>query len=155
MKRQEYSDVRSEWSCCALVRKRGGKRCPICYRRIRLAKVLRLLRHDARSWWWFQALRKQGRTAEAIQLERASIRDAVRRIREGIGRHIVTYRTSVIEYPVREQRQPFDLSVVSPYGGPGHTTCESGCHPGYFAAFVYCYANRIGLRFTAKTHDLV
>jgi len=143
-----------ESTCCAFSRKRGCKKCPICDKPIRLAKVLRLLRADARAWWYFDTLRRQGRIEEAIRLERESIRREVRFIRENIGREANTIRTSIIDFPTREvSHRPFDLKPIQ--NGYGRTSCLSGCHPGIFAAWVYCYANRIGLRFTAKTCDLV
>lgn len=144
-----------EKSCCSLARKMGGTRCPICRQHIRQAKVLRLLRHDARMWWWHQQLRKQGNIAEAVKLERASIRREVQFIRANIGRHAVTHRASVIEFPNREPRRPFDLSIVHPWGGREFTSYVSGCHAGSFAAWVWCYAHRIGLKYTAKQYDTV
>jgi hypothetical protein len=116
------------------------------------AKVLRLLRHDARSWWWFRRLREMGRVDEAIKLERQSIRNDVTFIRENVGRRAITYRTSVISFEDTPRAKPFDLQPVN---GRGHTTCLSGCHPGIFAAWIYCYAHRIGLKFTAKQYDMV
>jgi hypothetical protein len=120
---------------------------------MREAKVLRLLRSDARVWWWHVELRNQGRIAEAIKLERKSIRSHVRFIRENIGRRATTYRLSVIDFEDRPQPRPFDLSIES--GGTSYTACVSSCHPGDFAAWVYCYANRIGLKYTAKQFDRV
>jgi len=99
-------------------------------------------------------LARMGRIEEAIRLERESIRREVRFIRENIGREANTIRTSIIDFPTREvSHRPFDLKPIQ--NGYGRTSCLSGCHPGIFAAWVYCYANRIGLRFTAKTCDLV
>ena len=142
-----------ESTCCAVMRKMGGKKCPICLKPIRLAKVLRLLRFDARQWWYHQALRTQGRTDEAIKLERASIRNDVKFIRANVGRRIETYRTDVILFPDRPVSRPFDLKPMSDY--QGYTTGVSGCHPGAFAAFIHCYAHRIGHKMTAKEYDLV
>lgn len=145
----------TESTCCAVARKMGGKKCPVCHRPIRLAKVLRLLRADAASWWYWKRLREMGRIEEARQLERASIRSEVRFIRESINRPIQTYRTSVIEFTEAfgGHYRPFDLQPMG--GSNARTVSVSGCHPGGFAAFVYCYANRIGLTYTAKECDLV
>lgn len=119
------------------------------------AKVLRLLRHDARMWWWFKTLRSRGQIAEATRLERESIRNDVKFIRENIARPMTTYRTSVIEFLDRPRARPFDLSIERPWGGNSYTAMVSGCHVGSFAAWVYCYAHRIGLKLTAKATDLV
>ena len=116
------------------------------------AKVLRLLRHDARAWWYHQTLRTQGRETEAIVLERQSVRRNVAFIRENIGRAMITYRADTIVFPDIVRHQPFDLR---PMNVRGWTSSVSGCHPGSFAAWVYCYANRIGQQWTAKTSDLV
>lgn len=94
------------------------------------AKVLRLLRYDAKRWWYHKTLREQGNIAKATILERASIRDEVRFIRHNIRREATTHRLSVIEFLDRP--------------GDSYTTTVSGCHPGGFTAWVYCYANRIG-----------
>jgi hypothetical protein len=142
-----------EPSCCAVMRKMGGKKCPICGKSIKLAIVLRMLRHDARSWWWYRTLRANGRTPEAIVLERQSIRRDVQFIRENIGRDATTHRTDVIEFLDRPRMRPFDLQSIP--RTTSVTMSMSGCHTGIFAAWVYCYAHRIGLKFTAKEYDLV
>lgn len=95
------------------------------------AKVLRLLRYDAKRWWYHQALRKQGQIDKAIKLERQSIRDSVKTIRENINREATTHYISVIEF-------------LDKGNGTSYTTCMSNVHPGMFAAWIYCYANRIG-----------
>lgn len=142
----------TEKTCCSVARKLGGKKCPVCHQPIRLAIVLRLLRSDAKAWWYYAELRKHGRTQEAAKLERASIRSHVQDIRNGVGRKVTFYRTSVIDFPESETWKPFDLK---PSLYRSSTSCHSGCHPGFFAAFIYCYAHRIGQKFTAKSHDMV
>jgi hypothetical protein len=122
---------------------------------MRQAKVLRLLRADAKAWWWYAQLRSQGRVAEAIELERESIRSNVRFIRQNIGRDARTIRTSIIWFDDRPTHRPFDLKPVSPWGGDSYTTVVSGCHPGSFAAWVWCYANRIGWKPRAKQFDIL
>lgn len=124
---------------------------------MRQAKVLRLLRHDARIWWWHAQLRKYGNHAEAIRLERESIRRVVRHFRKNLNREAITYRLSVISFEDRPQRKPFDLSPCYMDGSytNGYTVSSSGVHPGEFAAWVYCYANRIGIKRTVKASDLV
>jgi hypothetical protein len=121
------------------------------------AKVLRLLRHDARMWWYFQTLRNQGNTQRAIKLERESIRNQVRFLRKAVRRQATTHRDNVIEFLDRPGRKPFDLSHENMDGSyvNSYTVTASGCHPGGFAAFVYCYAHRIGLKFKAKAHDTI
>lgn len=146
-----------ESSCCAVARKMDGKKCPICLQPIRLARVLRLLRYDANTWWYFKRLAESSYAPyqeEARTLKRASIRKQVQFIRESINRPIRTYRTSVIEFTdsMADQRRPFDLRPETPVA---RTVCVSGCHPGGFAAFVYCWAHRIGLTYTAKASDRV
>jgi hypothetical protein len=117
------------------------------------AKVLRLLRFDAGRWRYWQTLRAQGQTAKAIELERASIRASVRHIRENIGRQAITHRADCIEFtdPPTSGR-PFSLK---PESVQGRTVIVSGCHPGGFAAWVYCYAHRIGWKPQAKATDLL
>ena len=147
-----------ESSCCAVMRKMGGKKCPICHKPIKLAIVLRMLRHDARQWWYFQALRKNGSEGvrQAIKLERQSIRNNVRFIRQNISREALTYRTSVIDFPNREIRtRPFDLQPVDEFERSSYTASLSGCHVGIFAAWVHCYAHRIGWKPQPKRFDTV
>src|ERR1700741_4799598 len=101
----------------------------------REAKVLRLLRADARAWWYFATLRNQGRVEEARTLERKSIRDQVRWFRENLGRNAVTFRTSCIWFEDRPaQYRPFDLTIERE--GHGYSTSASNVHPGEFAAWV-------------------
>ena len=95
------------------------------------AKVLKLLRDDARKWWYFQTLRKQGQIDKARKLERESIRENVKEIRE--------LREYLEEIHVRTWSLTFHRQP-----GTSSTVCIGGCHGGFFAAFIYCYANRIG-----------
>lgn len=98
---------------------------------MRQAKVLRLLRYDAKSWWYFKTLREQGRIDEARKLERQSILSNIRFIRENINREAITYRVDTIWFKDKGN-------------GVSYTTSLSNVHPGMFATWVYCYANRIG-----------
>ena len=116
------------------------------------AKVLRLLRYDAARWWWFQTLRNQGRIEEARRLERESIRSNVRFIRENIKRRAITYRLDIIQFPDRPPSRPFDLQRMN---GQSYTASCSNTGVGLFAAWVYCYAYRIGHKMTAKRYDTV
>ena len=43
--------------------------------------IYRLLNHEAKIWWYHSQLRKQGRIAEARELERKSIRSSVKTLR--------------------------------------------------------------------------
>lgn len=120
---------------------------------MRQAKVLRLLREDARMWWYHANLRKWGQVDKAIQLERKSIRSKVAFIRENVHRPMRTHRDSVIEFTDSMYRPPFSLEAMNLVNG--RTASVSGCHRGFFAAWVYCYANRIGFTWKAKEHDYV
>lgn len=46
--------------------------------------IYRSIRHEARSWWYHERLRDQGRTAEARRQEHRTARGAVRRIRQAL-----------------------------------------------------------------------
>lgn len=46
--------------------------------------VLKILREDAKDWWYHILLRKQGREKEARGRERECIRDSVRALREAV-----------------------------------------------------------------------
>lgn len=91
-------------------------------------KVLRLLRHDAKNWWYHSDLRKFGNVEKASKLERQSIRNKVKDIRE-----LQDYLANI---HVRTNTLEFN-------NAPSGTMSIGGCHPGFFAAFIYCYANRI------------
>ena len=86
--------------------------------------LLKLLRSDARGWWYHRQLRERGQTAEAIKLEHQSIRSSLRTLHHD---KVPTF------YPANYCIQ-WERGDGTKDGTWGETTSESNCHNGYWIA---------------------
>lgn len=92
----------------------------------RPASLLKLLREDARSWWYFKKLRQYGfpeHVAEAAKLERQSVRKNIAYAREAKARYGYL---QIMEGHARYLFVLGQYTVVSGHGYPAHLVrlCE-------------------------------
>ena len=94
------------------------------------ATILRLLRADAKSWWYHKQLRERGNIAEAIKREHESMRSTIKLMR----------RQKVDEIDFRHAI----VSFVKLENATEYTAWISNVHTNELAAWVYVVANHLG-----------